>query len=385
MMHLFHDIAVVPTTSADIEGIIPVGGPCWPDFDAQVEVRHCRAGKPVDKAPPPWDGAWADVARPVVWGGLLNELFGHLVTEMTTRLPVSIEERPDDLYLFAARPGLTKDAIAPYAQPIFDWYGLPADQWDMALTGLRVAELRVAAQGEQHYGPAATPEFQARLDRIAARNGIVGAPVPLLYVTRAGMIDRGTGGHAGESYLVEVLEKLGVPVLDPATAPLKAQVEAYAGAQTMVFAEGSALHGRQFLGWRDQSIVVLNRRPGYRTGHTNLCRRVPHLRYVEATRHILATVRNDGAVRYQRGLALMVLPKVFRTFADLGVDIESAWDMAAYQRARKRDLLEWATLMRRFRATTDMPATRALLEATLAEAGMTGQSQAVIGRVCDDA
>lgn len=384
-MQVFHDIEVVPTTSADIDGIIPVGGPRWPDFDAQVAVRHCRAGKPVDRAPPAWDGAWTDIAQPVVWGGLLNELFGHLVTEMTTRLPVSLEERPDDLYLFAARPGLTKAAIAPYAQPIFDWYGLPADQWDMAQTGLRVAELRVAPQGEQHFGPAATPEFQARLDRIAARNGIVGAPFPLLYVTRAGMIDRCSGGHAGESYLVEVLQTLGVPVLDPATAPLQAQVEAYAGAQTMVFAEGSALHGRQFLGWRDQTIIVLNRRPGSKTAHTNLCRRVPSLRYVEATRHIIATVRNDGAVRFQRGLALMVLPKVFRTFADLGVDLESAWDMAAYQRARKRDLLEWATQMRLFRASTDMAATRARLETTLAEAGLAGQIQTVVGRICDDA
>jgi hypothetical protein len=385
MMELFRDIEVVPATGADIDGIIPVGGPRWPDFDAQVAVRHCRAGKPVDKAPPEWDGAWVDMERPVVWGGLLHELFGHLVTEMTTRLPVSMEERPNDLYLFGVRPGVTKEAIAPHVQPVLDWYGVRADQWDIPKTGLRVAELRVEQQGEQLYGPAATPEFQEKLDGIAARNGIEGRAYPLLYVTRAGMIERCSGAHAGESYLVEVLQKLGVPVLDPATAPLKEQVEAYAGAETMVFAEGSALHGRQLLGWRDQTIVVLNRRPGAKTAHTNLYRRVPHLRYVEAVRHILATVRFDGAVRFQRGLAFMVLPKVFRTFADLGVDVEGAWDMAAYQRARRRDLMEWATQMRRFRPTMDVEATRARLEATLAEAEMAGQIPAVVGRICDEA
>ena len=81
-------------------------------------------------------------------------------------------------------------------------------------------------------------------------------------VSRAGIAQRGGGGHAGESYLIGLLRSKGVTVLDPGQADLSVQMAAYAGAVRLIFAEGSALHGRQLLGRVAQDIDVLRRRPG---------------------------------------------------------------------------------------------------------------------------
>lgn len=382
-MQVFRDIDVFPPGGSDRDGHVPEGGPLWPDFESQVEPRHCRNGRPVDLTPHSWDGPWETVRTPVVWGGLLHPAFGHLVAEMTTRVPRSLLERPDDPFLFIARAGLTKDGLLPHVTPLLEWYGLPQDRWRLVETGLRVAELRVAPQAEQLSGVAPTPDHLEMMDRIAARNALVPEVRPLLYVTRLGMIPRYAGGHAGESYLVERLIAAGVPVLDPAAAPLRAQLASYAGAATIVFAEGSAAHGRQLLGWRDQRIVILNRRPKFRLAEAALRARVPHLDYVEATKHIVAGVRDDGVARVQKGLAILDLDALFATFAELGIDLAHDWDMAAYRTAVKADLAVWARMMAHFRSSTDVARTKERIESALGAAGLAEYSATVILEIMD--
>ena len=76
------------------------------------------------------------------------------------------------------------------------------------------------------------------LDELPRLNGLRPTPTPLVYVTRQGQTALGNGGHAGEGALVRALERAGAVVIDPACLPLRAQLEAYAGARHLVFAEG---------------------------------------------------------------------------------------------------------------------------------------------------
>ena len=151
----------------------------------------------------------------------------------------------------------------------------------------------------------------------------------------------GKGGLAGESYLTQLLMQLGVPVLDPMQVSLTAQLASYAGAKTLIFAEGSALHGRQLLGHVDQVMVVLNRRKAARLAQAALAARCTELRYVDASAQMV--VIGSMAARKERALALSLydLDVVFATFAGFGIDLQGAWDHAAYALAVRQEAEDW--------------------------------------------
>ncbi|NCT13555.1 MAG: glycosyltransferase family 61 protein [Rhodobacterales bacterium] len=338
---VFHDIVVMPGGAIRRDGHRSIdAGPLWPDFDQQTWVRQCYAGRPVDQAPAPPDGPVAVLDRPAVWGAPLRPHFGHLVSELLTRLPWSLQGRPDDAYLFATAPG---QRPGPAFQTLAAWFGLASSQILHVTRPVRVATLRVWPQAEQLDHGAPEPAYLDLLDTIAARNGLVPAKAPLLYVTRDGLLARGKGGHAGEHHLVACLSRLGVPVLDPATAPLPDQLAHYAGAGRIVFAEGSALHGRQLLGWRAQQIVVLNRRRGARTAAAALQARCRSLTYVETARDVILAPPHAGRQRPECALSHYDLAALFAAFAALGVDLAPVWDMAAHDAAVAADMAAWST------------------------------------------
>jgi hypothetical protein len=124
-MQLFRNVPVVPVSQA--RRSVPTGGPIWPDFSAQVRARHCRDGRPSDRMPRP--PAWTlPVSEPAVWGGFLIRQFGHLVAEHLTRLPQSLRDRPEDLYLFTVAPGDDRDRLAGHIWELLDWHGVPRDR-----------------------------------------------------------------------------------------------------------------------------------------------------------------------------------------------------------------------------------------------------------------
>jgi hypothetical protein len=321
------------------------------------------------------------ISGPVVCGGILHDAFGHLVAELTTRLPASLWERPDDLHPFMTGMGKSKPVLAPHILTLLEWFGLPTDQWRLVQSRLHAAELRVVPQAEQLWGPPPMDDHLALLDQTAWRNALVLIGQSLLYVSRIGIIRRGTGVHAGEVYHVERLRSLGISVLDPASAPLAEQLAAYDGAGTLIYAEGSAVHGRQLLGARDQRIVILNRRPSERLARTALTARVADLSYAEVTGKIMACVRSDGAIRFQKGLAFYDLDVLFAAFADVGVDLHADWDNEAYSRALLTDLDVWAAKMAAMRGSTDADATKERPIEALETVGLSAYAPAVISRI----
>ncbi|MCX7644250.1 MAG: glycosyltransferase family 61 protein [Rhodobacteraceae bacterium] len=333
---VFRDIAVVPTRS--IRHRIPCGGPVWPDFDRQTGLRHCRSGRPVDRPPPPPAGPCPRIAEPCVWGGYLETSFGHLVAEHVPRLPFALAERPDDLYLFTAHPRDDAATLPPHVWDVLAWLGLRRERVCVVTAPVVAAELRAGPQAEMLWQSAPAPGYLAELGRIAARNGLEPEPRPVLYVTRAGMTTRGQGGHLGEGYLVALLRALGVAVIDPAALPVRAQLAAYAGAAHLVFAEGSALHGRQLLGYIDQTIHVLLRRRASRIGRKMIAARCARLVYHETAGDML---RPGSAPRVDIACTLYDRDALFAAFAAAGVDLAPHWDDDAWRAAAAADLAGW--------------------------------------------
>ena len=181
----FDAVDVVPATA--FAKHIATGGPIWPDFAAQVNARHCRGEVPVDHAPARQDPV-AQIDEPAVWGGFLDRHFGHLVAEHLPRLPVSLHERPDDLYLFTIEPQLTEADIPAHIWELLAWYGLPRAQVRIVTAPLRVATLRVAPQAEMLPLVAPTSGYLTLLEDRANANGLTPDPADVLYVSRIGFV-----------------------------------------------------------------------------------------------------------------------------------------------------------------------------------------------------
>jgi hypothetical protein len=368
--HLFRDITVLPPVEMYRDQLLPDGGPVWPGDDNDPGIRFLRQNKVIDRAPAPSDLVPEPVSEPCLWGGATNLAFGHMVAECMTRVLWSVRQRPQDRLLLVLPPGRTERYSPPHLWAILDWWGVSRDRVRIVTKPLRVATLRVMPQAEQLFGHQPSPAYLDLLDSNLARSGLAPVPSRVLYVTRAGMIAQQMGAHLGERYLVDRLIAAGVPVLDPATAPLPDQLAAYAGAETIVFAEGSALHGRQLLGRIAQDIVVLTRRQDSRIARAALTPRVRRLTYVDAVRRNVSLYRADGAWLDQRQVAFTDLDAVLSTFEGLGIDLRPGWSTNVYDKAVADDLALWLTGLQTISHRIDHAASRTRLAADLQAEGM---------------
>lgn len=337
-MQLFRDVAVVPVRQA--RRSVPIGGPIWHYFDAQVRARHCRDGRPSDRQPP-LPETTNPIDQPAVWGGYLIHQFGHLIAEHLTRLPQSVRDRPADLFLFTIEPGAKADALPRHIWDVLAWHAVPRDRVQLVTQPLLVRELRVAAQGEMLGGVPTAPEYLDLLEENARRKDLTPERNRLVFVTRAGLVAAGRGGHAGEAYLAGLLSRLGVPVVDPGREPIRTQMALYAGAEVLVFSEGSALHGRTLLGRVRQEIHVLRRRSLRNTARGQLAPRCTRLAYHQVLAGRLGTATETRNSRSDLEVALYDVEILFHIFAALGIDLRPHWDDAAYREAVRGDLVGW--------------------------------------------
>ena len=345
-MRLFRDIPVVPTLSLYANAQLADGGPIWPGFDTRNAIRHNRKGMIVDRAPLPRSDPHKTIDRPCVWGGFAMVHFGHLISEHLTRVLESVSERPDDMFLFIGRPGEDASSAPGYFWDILAWYGLPRDQVMFVTEPLLVSELRVMPQAEQMAFGEPTDAYLDLLDQIPQARGLVPVKTGILYVTRVGLLQRGKGGHAGESYLVARLGACGVRVLDPTKVPLPDQLALYAGAKVIVFAEGSAIHGRQLLGRLPQQIFVLKRRPDKAVAMGILAKRCDQLHYVETTTRFVSATAQSGRAFDAKGISFYDLAELQACFRGLGVDLAPGWSQREYRKQRDADAIAWVAAMR---------------------------------------
>jgi hypothetical protein len=332
-MQHFRDIPVVPLET--LSRHVGVGGPIWPNFDQQTAVRHCRGHGPSDRC-----ATRPKSARPLsgsaVGVGVVDLQFGHL-----SRLPQSLDERPDDLYLFVLEPNQTVSDVPDWIWQILDWYGLARDKVCIVTEPVQVADLYVAPQGEILGAFTLEPAYLDLLDAITQRNALANKASHVTYVGRAGLVARGMGGHAGEAYLMQVLDRAGVQVIDPASLSIRDQLAHYKGAQVLIYAEGSAIYGRNLLGRAEQDVHILRRRRGRDLGQFHLRPRCNRLQFHPAVGHTLAAKLEHRGVMYHRNAALYNLSVIFDLFGDLGYDLAALWDDDAYRAAVRTDVVGW--------------------------------------------
>ena len=322
-------------------------GAAWPDFETQYHARHLQGGRPVCAPPPEVSGTIEPVSKPCAFLGAHDGHFGHFVAETAPRLPQTLAELPEDTPLvFSARMDLSPDTAHPAFLEVLRWLGAAPERLRFVNRPTRFRDLSIAAQGE-HLGSAAPPlEYLRHLEDIARRNGLHPAPETVLYVSRARLSPE-LAGHAGEAYLDACLEALGVAVLHPETTPLPEQLRAYAKARTLIFAEGSAAHGRQLLGRIDQHIAILVRRPGQLMAMDALTARSSRLDHVAATRAELRFKNQSGRRWPHSTMSLYDVPRLLNWFDSIGVPLRRVWDPDHYAEARDARILAWIRAIHR--------------------------------------
>lgn len=338
---VFRDIQVVPARRFTYRNILSDGGPVWPDFENTPLVRHMVHDVCVDENATPSRRAGQRLPGPAIWGGRCYFHFGHLAAEHLNRLPASLYLEPRAIALFTLQPGKLVRDVPHYFWAMAAWFGLRPDRIRFVTRPLTVSALQVSPQAE-HMSAVGPPEWYLDLlDELARLNRLQPVANEVLYVQRVGQLALGMGAHAGEAALVSALGRAGVAVLDPGRETLERQMALYAGAKLLIFAEGSAIHGRQLLGRVAQKILVLQRRRQGAMARAQLAPRCRELEYAPVIETFVDPVARDGGSMLPHGLAFYDTDRLLSTFLRHGIDLAPHWRSQEYTAAAVQDAAEW--------------------------------------------
>lgn len=344
----FSDVVAVPPLPKqnDRHASYPLGGPIWPDFEKQNDARFCRFGSVFDEKPPQPLQTPKAIGEPAFWGGFVRPHFGHLVAEHLTRLLSYRRSGKRWPVYFMTSHEIDETEVPEYFYDLCAWYGVSRDRIRFLTEPLEFDELWVAPQAEQLRNQAPAPGYVDALTHMSRRSPITPTNSELLFVTRAGLAAKGLDNFAGERYLVNQLEMAGALVLDPANSSIKEQIEAYAGALHLVFAEGSAVHGRQLLGRVKQRISVLQRRPGKYIAKKALRPRVRKLDYHNCVTDVACMQRGPERRMLFSGLTFLDETDLLETFRDFGIDLTVSWSNSDFRKSVEQDALSWLMSLR---------------------------------------
>ena len=337
-MMVFRNLLIGPAYNRNTSAVL------WPEFHAQTHARQNRRGRPVG-APPKFSGDEAEIVEePVIYAGLHEVHFGHLVAETVPRLPQALAERPDLPLVFSRLRTDKRPAPSTMVRSVLDWLDIPRDRLCFIDRPTVFREVHVAAQGEHLNGPRTPRAYLRLLEARVARNLGRQRPEGVAFVTRAGL-DHKQGLHAAERYLVSCLRDLGVRIIYPEALNLREQMQHYARAEVLIFSEGSAIHGRQLLGRVKQDIAVLQRRKGSEIAKGQIAPRCRSLSYIDSAGGALTVCNRYGVNVDYATKSFFRLEETFAFFDQIGVPLRARWDRNAYRQARDQDVLAWIFAM----------------------------------------
>jgi hypothetical protein len=318
------------------------GGPRWPDWSNQTTARFCRRGVPIDDEPPEMEPS-SSLEDRVAWGGpvayALGQVhFGHQIADFSTRLLPTLTELPDVRFAFGVKEEFQREPTSgewmpPFFWEILDWYGISSERIDIIGEPTLAKRLVVAPQAEQIGGPGPQDWYLDLLDdHTASRLGRIERSGSL-YVSRSTQPSH----FAGEKYVERALQDRGFQVFYPETVTVEEQLRTFAAAESLIIAEGSALHLPQLMGRALGDVTVLVRHADWRLAKAELTPRARSLGYVDAVRGVLhAKDLTLGGQALWRALYILDADRL-----EAGLSLGSAWERKAFDAAVEADVAEW--------------------------------------------
>lgn len=336
MVGSFRDVVVYPT-----QGLLAPpwtlfrGGPDWPWFWLRRAERHCRyrARIPLDVRPHRERPGVLPVEPKGTWCGPVSQHFGHAVANFGSRIAEASVLPRDRPLVFSARPG---EQPPPFLWEVLAHFGVGRERVRIVSEPTLFSSLLVPPQAEPLHGAVPDPRHLDLLDRLAGP-----APPPdgsRLYVSRA-MLWKGK--IAGDAYLEEALRSSGHVPFHPELVPVREQLAAYRRASSLVFAEGSALHGLQLLGRLSADVVVIARRRGSRLAERPIGARARSVTYVDAVDGALIGLDRKGRRQPSTGMTVLDDDRLVMGLERAGIPVGAGWSRAAFARQRDADVGRW--------------------------------------------
>lgn len=333
-METFYDVLAGPSFSRRSPGVL------WPDFENQRHARLWQRGRAICERPKIDPFGAQIIDEPAVFVSMYDNHFGHMVSETVPRIPQSLAEFPDLPLYFTCREPMSIKQTSGMFRAVIDWLNIPHDQIRFIHSPTRFRELHIAPQAETLDGPLGSPEYYDLLEERIQGNLPDVTPSGVTYVARTLMPPQ-QGQSAGEKHLVACLQKLGVRVIWPERLPLHDQMRIYAETKHLVFAEGSAIHGRQLMGRLDHHVSILRRRFRSHVAQHQITPRCTTMNYVGTFGGALNFVGPEGIVVDHAMCSQYRLGPLFEHFEGLGVPLKRVWDQRAFEAQRDEDVLNW--------------------------------------------
>ncbi|WP_426958314.1 glycosyltransferase 61 family protein [Muricoccus radiodurans] len=385
-MMSFPDIVVTPTAGilGTPEPFEFKGGPRWPDFSSQVDARHLRDAtpRPFDSPPDP-PAEVPDTLPEAIWCGPVCGHFGHAIADFGMRIAASAA-LPGGLPLLFSRPAV--GGAHPIAEPpaffaeMLQQLGADPGRAVLLRQPVRVGRLHVLPQAERLRGPRPSEAHLDLMDRVTARGRDPDLAGRTVFVSRSKIrADSLRGRIAAEAYLDDVLARAGVVVVHPEALPLAEQMRLYRSAGTLVFSEGSALHGLQLLGRVSGRIGVLLRRTRGRMAEGAVSGRFARVHWLNVLDGMAHGLRRDGkGAEVGGGVTVLDPQALLAALGDrFGLHLGPHWDHAAYREACLADVSTWLHYRNRLRHRTPHP------EGDVATAQETARSVRLFADVLD--
>ena len=242
----------------------PSGVGCIADV-AGVTLTHIRADTPegpVNRLEVHAPDDIADIpvhGGPTLYAGPYFAHFGHGVAEGLHRLWAArhFPELKDARIVFQIQPGAQR---RPWFDAMLELIGIAPERVLLLDHVARFEELHVPAQGRALGGALLLPDYLS-LFPLAPIQAAAGAP-KRLYVSRSRYTHSGI--YLGESLVERVLEQAGFAIVHPQDMRLIDFAGMLRAAETIIFAEGSAIHNLELTGPVDAQVMVIGRRDGMR-------------------------------------------------------------------------------------------------------------------------
>jgi hypothetical protein len=142
----------------------------------------------------------------------------------------------------------------------------------------------------------------------------------------------------GEAEIDSWFERSGHRVFYPELHSLREQLSVYASAETLIFSEGSAIHGVQLLGQNLGHVLVIKRRPERHLGYALLKPRADQVSYIDCLRGLISTSNEADRVH---GMAVVDASALAEQLHRAGIYLAPAVKMREFRTAQRRDLRSW--------------------------------------------
>ncbi|WP_112309459.1 glycosyltransferase family 61 protein [Pseudogemmobacter bohemicus] len=279
--------------------------------------------KQLDAVPP------VKLAGRHLYGGQLNNHFGHFLCETLSRLWALEGAQGVDSILLLPRRNAAETVFQPYHTEFFALLNLPVPV-KIVTEPLEVDELIIPEQGFG-IGDLSTgiPAFRDWIARNLAPDIAAEGPENI-YLSREGLGIR-TGAALNETALAENLLINGYELFLPEQHSLPVQIARYRAAKKIVGVEGSALHLYGLVGHQNQQVGIIARRADLDASET-IRRQIRAFCGAEA--HVFSAILrewdlHDDPVRSSKSLAELDLPALGRAMAAAGLISSDPWPDSA--------------------------------------------------------